>query len=508
VGEQAKLSQGRKYVGTAESAGYVLFDVAAKMPIKPNEEWTDRILNIDRGVQAALGPIATIWDIVNDLFCAAMADKTRTRFGKFRPYLGLYPLYGLPMCLFVYLLPYFFWGTDNAFIPKIVMWFLLGLFNELTQTISDIARTGMMANLTPNPEERLSLIMRAKFLEMFGSDLPKQLFDIVRDVISRNVMKTALEVNKNMRTMFLMFGMGTTLIAGAMSLYFAMVSKERVFGAETHREKPPTIRESINALRHNRPLLMLMLAEVLNGFTLKRQMDTYKKSILNFANFSLISGIPGSPVSYISFAYVGKLRQRFSTKTLWLIGDYINTPLYIMIYFFGIMKVRNPAKIKKGVTRKFMDLWPMLAVFGIQNTIDMTLYGTKKVIPNELRNECIDYGEWKSGFRSEGMTGVLRGMPYKITDMIGRTITSFVLKLIGFKTGENYLYQSEKTARGVFALTTLIPALMGLISLPPKLLFNISQKDRERMYVELAERRAAAIEAATAVDNAEAASGQ
>jgi len=190
--KKAKEIKGRRYVGMAESAGYVLFDMSTKIPIGPNAEWTDRILNIDKGVQAALGPIGTIWDIVNDLFVAAWVEKTRTRFGKFRPYLVLYPLYGLPVVLLVYLLPYFFWGTDSVFIPKIAAWFAMGLFNELTGTLAGIARTGMMVNLTPDPDERLSLITKAKFLDMFGSDLPKQIFDIVRDVISRNTKKAAL----------------------------------------------------------------------------------------------------------------------------------------------------------------------------------------------------------------------------------------------------------------------------------------------------------------------------
>ena len=487
-----KVIEGRRYVGTAETAGYVLFDMATKIPIGPNAEWTDRILNIDKGVQAALRPIGLTWDLINDLFCAAWVEKTRTRFGKFRPYLILYPLYGIPVVLLVYLLPYFFWGTDNTFLPKIISWFAMGLFNELTGTIAGIARTGLMVNLTPNPDERLSMITKAKFLDMFGSDFPKQLFDIVRDVLSRNKVKTAVQINMNMRSMYLWFGLTTTIIAGMFSLYFVLVCKERVFGAEALREKPPTMKESFNALRKNRPLLMLTIADILNGFTLKGQKDTYIRSVLNFANFGVISGLPGSPVSYLSFAYIGWLRQRFSTKTLWLIGDYLNFPMNLLIYFFGMLKVKNPAKRAEGKTYMFQDLWPMIIVYGIQNTIDMTWYGTRKVIPNEIRNECIDYGEWRSGVRSEAMTGVLRQLPPKVTGTIGGSLTDFVVKLLGFQTGENYLNQTEKTQVGIFVMATLIPTLMSLVDLIPKLLYNITQKDREQMYVELHERRAAA----------------
>ncbi|MCL2513446.1 MAG: MFS transporter [Oscillospiraceae bacterium] len=486
------MQQGRKFVRTAESMGYVMFDVSTKIPIKGEDEFIDRVLNIDKGQQALWQPLRTVWDVINDLFCAAWIDKTRTRFGKFRPYLLLYPIYGLPVCALFFMLPYIFWDTGSTFAPKIASWLILSMFNELTATIGDIARTGMMANITPNPQERLGLITKAKFLEMFGADLPKHVFTILRDVISRNKKKAAIEINMNMRTLYTSLGLSTLFIAGLMSLYFAIVSKERVYGLETVKEKPPTIRESMNALRHNRPLLMLMLGEVLDGFTLKRQMGTYIKSILNFANFGLISGIPGSPVSYFSFAYVGKLREHFSTKTLWLLGDYINSPLYVGVYLFGIIKVKNKAKISKGVTHYFMDLWPMIFAFGVQNTIDMTLWGTKKVIPNEIRNECIDYGEWRSGFRSEGMTGVLRGMPKKLTNMVGDTMTNIVLKVIGFQTGEGYTNQTAKTAKGVFAMATLIPALMSIVSLIPKLFFNISQAERERMYADLAEKRAEA----------------
>jgi len=90
------------------------------------------------------------------------------------------------------------------------------------------------------------------------------------------------------------------------------------------------------------------------------------------------------------------------------------------------------------------------------------------------------------------MVGVLRNLPKKITAVFGNSMTAAILKLIGFQTGINYTNQSERTAKGVFAMSTVIPTLTGFIVLIPKLFFNISQKDREQMYRELGERRAAA----------------
>jgi len=494
--------KGRRYVSTAETVGFIMFDAANDVRINPNTEWTDRILNISKGVQALVGIPMAIWDIVNDLFLAALVEKTRTRFGKFRPWLIFYPLYGLPLTALVFLLPYIFWGTDSTFMPKIIANVALGIFNSVTGTVFQMARMGMVANITPDPQERLSLITKAKFLS-FGSTLPKQIFTVLRDVISRNTAKTALEVNTNLRALFTWMGLITMFIAAGMSLYYALVTKERVMTAVAEKEKPPTMRETLAALKNNRPLLMCMLSLVLDGFMISRQHGAYVDSILNFSNFGLISGIPGSPVSYASYGYITKLRARFSTKALWIASENISKPIFIAIYFFGMIKTKTPAK-GNGIYRMYAHLVPMLIAYGIENTVFMTLYGCKRVIPDEIRNECIDYGEWKNGFRAEATAGMIRGWPAKISSIFGNTVTNAILEFIGFQTGENYLRQTERTANGIFAMATIIPTLTGFIALIPKFFYNISQKDREIMYTELAERRAAAVAAAAALDEASA----
>ncbi|MDR3313702.1 MAG: MFS transporter [Oscillospiraceae bacterium] len=500
VAEKAAPPKGRRYVGPRETVGFVLYDVAQSVNVSNrNQEFTDRILNISRFVQAAVTPFATAWDIINDLFVAAMVDKTRTRFGKFRPYLVLYPLYGIPVSMLFYVLPYLFLNQqdDPRFLLKIIVWALVTMFNELTGTISGIARTGMIANITPDPQDRLGLINKANFFSMFGEDLPKQVFAILQDIIANNKSLSLTSINTKMRKLYLYFGVGTIAIAGALSLYFAFISKERVFGTEQGDEKPPTIRESMRGLRNNRPLFMLMISEILGGFSIKGQLGTYTDSILNFRNFGLLTGIPGSPVSYLSYAYVPWLRERFSTKTIWLVSSHFTAPTSILIFFFGMIHS------KKDNKRLFLKLAPMMVVYMIENTFHMALYGASKVIPEEIRNECIDYGEWKNGFRAEGMTGALRSMPSKITNAVGNSLTSVILGAIGFKTGKEYNKQNERTAMGVFALATIIPTVTSILGIIPKFFYNISQDDREQMYAELKSRRAAvAQQMARATDEA------
>ena len=491
--DQAEHAFNRNYVGPKETFGFVLFSAGANVRIDSNnDEFMDRTLSIDRNMRWRLDPFIAIWDGINDLLTASFIDKTRTRFGKFRPYLVLFPIYGIPISAMFFFLPYIFWGTDSMFAPKIATWFIMRLFQDLTDTIKEIARTGMQANLTPNPEERLMLITKAAFFGMFGEDFPQQLFNILRDVISRSQTATPAQIELNMRSLFFWFGLITLCVAGLFSLYFAKVSRERVSDTGEWREKTPSVRESIQAVRRNRPLLMLMLNDILEGFTVRQQMGLYTRAVLNFANFGTISGIPGSPMSFLSYSYVPALRRRFASRTLWIVQSTINSPLRIGLFLLGMMRVGNPALVERGITRNFHRLGLMLVAFGVQNTIDMATFGIRRVIPDELRNEAIDYGEWKNGFRSEGMTGALRGMPRKFTNVVGESLTSFVIARIGFQHGENFTNQTYETEVGIFALATIIPAFMSLVSLAPKILYNISQKDREQMYAALGERRARA----------------
>ena len=488
----AEPPKGRRYVGTKETVGFIMFAASLDVRVERNNEWIDRILFVDRGLQALFTPIRGIWDMVNDIFMAAIIEKTRTRWGKFKPYLVLYPLYGLPMMMLLYALPYVFSNAPGTgtLMSKALAWVVMEMFNEFTDTIASIAKRGMRANLTPDPEERLSLLTKAKLLNI-GTNLPKLIFPIFRDVISRSAKYTAIEANTKMRGLFMAFGVGTLAISGAMGLYFAIVGKERVFdplGVE--HDRAPTIKESLVALKNNRPMFMLMISQILGNISIQSMLGTYTDSVLNFANFGTVSGIPGGPIGYAGYAYIGKLRQRFSTKTLWIVSENISKPVYVMIYFFGMIRTKTYIR---GNNRMYMQLVPMLIAFVFEDMALMSLYALKKVLPDEIENEIIDYGEWRNGFRSEAMVGTLKGIAPKIAGMVGNTINSLLMKLIGFQGGQEYLNQSVKTTDWIFAMATILPTLTGLISLIPKFFYNINQKDREQMYTDLAARRAAAL---------------
>jgi Na+/melibiose symporter-like transporter len=94
--EQNKIVyQDRRYLGSKETLAYILFDVSKSFNINLYaERFVFDVLHIDFYYLAIVNFINTIWDVINDTFTGVIVDKTRTRWGKFKPYLVVFAIPG------------------------------------------------------------------------------------------------------------------------------------------------------------------------------------------------------------------------------------------------------------------------------------------------------------------------------------------------------------------------------------------------------------------------------
>jgi GPH family glycoside/pentoside/hexuronide:cation symporter len=108
-----------------------------------------------------------------------------------------------------------------------------------------------------------------------------------------------------------------------------------------------------------------------------------------------------------------------------------------------------------------------------------------------MRNESIDYGEWKNGYRNEGLTGVAKEIPRKLINTFGATIKTIILDRVGYVEGAGFGGQTEKTEYSLFWMCTILPVITGILSIIPKCFYDLTNEKRDRMYRELHERRKA-----------------
>ncbi len=470
IAADRNLNKNRRYVGTKESLAYIIYDISASFNItKYDDIFLTDIVQIGLRFQTVVTFVIGIWDIINDIFLAAIIDRTRTRFGKFKPYLILYAGPGLLLSFFYWMMPVFFAGMGSYNVTKLTSYMIFAIFNNLAGSMNAIARTGMLSTITPNVVDRTRLITQANLFSGFVEKGPEILMGLLIDIFNNSGM------GKKLPTLFVSAGLITSLASGIMALYFSIVAKERVL----QKNEKPSVFQGVKSIITNKPLLVLTLAEFLSAFSISSGTNYYYINVLGLASMSTIVGIPGAVVSPISYSYVTKAREHFSTKTLWIFSSLL--PDILMFGVFGVGSINNNFKKRSA----------MIPAFMIRETIWMGVYGISKVIPEEMRNECIDYGEWKTGVRTEGMTGVAKGLAQKLVVTLGGTVKSFILSRIGYKEGAGYGNQSTHTEYMLFAMCTIIPVVTGILGLFPKFFYPIDTKTRDRMYRELAERRRA-----------------
>ena len=463
----------RRYVGKKETIAYVLNDVAASLNIDDyKERYIYDVVNIDFNLLAIQNVVATAWDSVNDTFIGVLVDKTRTRWGKFRPYviLGEIPLTVLGM--WYWLIPFLFPDTPGDYLPKWIFYFAMSIITETATTFTAVAKTGYLSTITPEPLERSRLIATANVASHLVEDLPNQIFGIIYDLVANK--KLVIKLPK----LFAGFGIVCAAISAAFALYFVMNSRERV----SQSIKQPSVKHCFKAIIQNKPMLCYLLSSFLSGFSIGKSRTNFYIDVIGSITWKTIVGIPAFPIKFISYSFVEPLRKRFSTKALWILEDAWTDMLWLTV--FGIGSIKGNFQ-KKAV---------ILPVMAIEEIFEMCVYGLRRVIPAEIKNEALDYSEWKHGYRSEAMTGVSMDLISKLQSAVMSGINNVVMGKIGYIQGKEIGAQTDKTKWWIFALGTGIPIISSCLGIIPKFFYPLSAENRNKMYEELSERRIAMAE--------------
>ncbi|MBQ3086712.1 MAG: MFS transporter [Clostridia bacterium] len=488
--------ENRRYVGTKETLGFILWDAAQTMNINGySNRFITNIVKVDLGYQAVAKSVNSVWDIVNDIFTAAVVEKTRTRWGKFRPYLLGLALPGAIITILYWCMPFFFAGKAADSISKFIFYLMLEILREGVSTFQSISRTGLLATITPHPVDRTRLITVANFASgFFGENIPAQIMTILLDVIDNKAHKNGTSMEKQLRGAFTGMGVATTVISSLMSFWFFMNSKERVLQSVS----PPKISDSLRSIVNNKPILLLTLSEFLAGFGISGSEMDYYIDVLHFASMVLLAGIPSVPISPLSYSFVPWFRRKFSSRFLYIVSKNIGNFLYIFVFLFGCIGF-NPKTFKGGL---YLKRWPMLFAMATWEFIWTFFFGLRSVISTELYNESMDYCEWKNGYRTEAMTSVAKGLAAKVSASVSGVVTTALKKMVGYDQNAytKGTEQPDKVKFYIFSMFTIIPVLTGSFGIIPMLFYDLNGKKKERMYAELLSRRKEASLAASEGD--------
>jgi GPH family glycoside/pentoside/hexuronide:cation symporter len=435
--------------------------------------YTD-VFGISPAAAGTLLLVTRILDAVVDPVVGMIADRTETRWGKFRPYLLWFCL---PYAVIGVLM---FTTPDLGPTPKLIWAYVTYCGMMVVYTAINIPYTSLLGVITPDPIERTS-VSSFKFVFAFGAGL------VVK--FSLPHMTRFFGATNPARGWEITFA-----IIGAVAVVFFLIT----FLGTRERVHPPisqktSVGRDLKDLFTNRPWLVLLAATLtFILFVATRSTITahYLKYYVGAQQVTLpwntgpktyvyediisVFGPVGDAGSILGVLLVGWFASKVGKKPAFLILFCVSLAFTLAFYWL------KPNQL----------FWLFLLQFLGSGT-----GGPLSVLLWAMYADTADYGEWKKGRRATGLIFSASTMSQKAGWAIGGVVVGYMLDVTGFIPN---VPQSTNVLNGLVWLMSVIPTAIGVVSLVLFCFYPLNETKMKEIEMTLKARRAGAGAAAGA----------
>ncbi len=432
------------------------------------------ILKIDMVYVTLILALISIYDVLNNPLVGIAYDKTRTRWGKSKPYLllSIIPYYLSTAILFSGAT---FLGERPGDDPaKIIFVFTMLFIQETFSTIYTIPRNNLFNLISPNPTDRINVGLYYQYIGGMGASIVISIIPPLMELNNKGY------INFPMSTIFAVVGVAVAAIGSAGNLLMAMKCEERII----LQPKPANSFKSLFYVLKNKYLLRNFIASFSvswwsNGgysWDIVTQQEIFGGTIPSFFAY-----LPYNIVDSASIALIPKFEKFFKGNNR---NALIALRLWDMLSLAGLTIFGVPNVDKK---------WVILLVYAIFHGLNGLNNGPANVFEKEVGREIQDYTEYMTGERPDGSINILTDLIHKITAPLNTMFTVFLFKWSGYDStipmlpwsqGSKVVYQK------VFFLFVGINLLRDVALVIPYFFYDLVGEKREKMYVQLNERRA------------------
>ena len=454
-----------------EKIGYGFGDMASSMFWKLFGSYlmifyTD-VFGLPAAVVGTLFLVTRVWDSAFDPIVGVVADRTHSRWGKFRPYLLFMAIPFSIIGVLTFVTPSF--GDNGKLIYAYVTYSLM----MMVYSAINVPYASLLGVMSDNPKERNTLSTYRMAFAYIGSFIALLLFMPMVNFWSGHSKEIAAQQQ------------GWTLAVAVIAVMCALLfigcfafTRERV---KALHEKQAPLKEDLKDLWKNRPWWILLGAGVAAlVFNSIRDGATvyYFKYFIVEEDFQTISFFGVSFVLSGLYLSVGQIANiagvilaapvsnRIGKKQTYMGSMAIATVLSILFFWFDkdnlalIFTFQILISICAGCI--FPLLWSMYA-------------------------DCTDYSELKTGNRATGLIFSSSSMSQKFGWAIGSALTGWLLSYFGFVANE---VQQAEAIQGIKMFMSFLPAAGTLLSIVFISMYPLSEKKMLEISAALKSRRA------------------
>jgi len=456
------------------------------------------VLLIPAATVSAILAVLKVWDGINDPIMGHIIDRTRTKWGKCRPYLLYTPIPIFFVTMFCFLNGFYDTAAESVTMHNVmvVAWATFAYFMwGILYTAGDVPLWGITALMTESEKDRIKLLSLARIFAGVGSGIT--LLSIQSFSFSLgDKLKPYFDTPMKAERMGFILGALTFAVLGTVLFQLAGIFVRERIAPSPEKNK---LLDNFKTMYKNKPFFQLMLSGILASpkqlitiaaFPLVSYYYANKDGLLNTVYIAILGGsvlISG----FIATALTPKLLKRISKKNLYNYSNLIGAIPYGVIM---LMYISAPTKLADPL---YVAISAVLFFFaGASN-------GFTAVLTSLMIADAVDYEEYRTGIRTDGVFFAGQSFITKLTTGLATIISGIAYSIVKFSDANVQVVNDYIAAGGLarenpefqpymfvlFFLVSIPPLIGSLLMVIPTWKYALSDEEHRRILDELNIRR-------------------
>lgn len=416
---------------------------------------------------------ARIFDALNDPIMGSIVDRTRTKWGKCRPYMK-WMAFPIAIMTAICFLPWYP-QSDGGFAAISVMYVVWGMI----YTVADVPYWGLSTAMSNDTYRRGNLLTIARLFCTAGAGI----VTVITPIITDNMTKGLDPVAKGEMLKWIYFVIAIVCCVIAVPLFFLGFKNTTERNIST--ENPPSLGHNLKLLFKNKPLMLIVLSGIGGA---ARMLFTYTGG-LYFAKYIMdkesmyslftMAIVPGGLVASLLVPWCTK---KFGKRNTYIWSHIVGGVAMLIAFIVGIACDRG-AYTSTATT---VVLLIALVIAGIPS-------GFGNIVTYAMIGDTVEYLELKTGERAEGICFAMQTLINKI----GMAVGAFVGVLAYYMAGVAANDASSVTPEGkdtMWFMLVGIAAISFFLTVIPLFFYKFNEKQQQEAKAEIEARKHAKVE--------------
>jgi len=403
--------------------------------------------------------LVRVWDAINDPIMGAIVDNTKSKWGKFRPWILVGTILNAIILVFVFFKPDFQADSIQMMIYVTVFYTLWGM----SYTLMDIPFWSMIPALSSSQKDREEISSLTRLFTSIGYFIVSAPYLAIVAILGSASNDPDTMTNTEALKGFFLFAIIISILFLVSQIIMVLNVKEKIV---TESKDKISLSGMFKLLKVNDQLMVVMIVVVISNFVLyitSTMAFYYIKYDLGDANLIFPFIAAGGVVQVIATALYPVIAKKINRRKIF------NLSIYVQIIAFVFLFI-NAFLLDNYIILVF--IFGCIVFFG---------QGLSMVLQTVLLSDTVEYGELKTGRRSEAVVFSVQTFVVKLATGLSMGVVGVGLAVINFKpdVGDVTVVQSDLTIWGIRVLMFVLPVFGMLLS---RYIFNKKHKINEENY--------------------------